>query len=127
MFPKTDPTTTAAWHALQEHYNAVKNNRIAELFKKDNKRFASFSQQVEDILFDYSKNNISPAALELLMQLAEQCRLQDAIAAMFSAEKINETENRAVLHVALRNFSGEIRLDGKDIMTEVNAVREKMR
>src|SRR5205809_466050 len=127
MFPKIDPAATAAWKALQEHYTSVKDKRIAELFGKGNNRFASFSQQAEDILFDYSKNYVSETTMQLLLQLADECRLKEAIAAMFNGEKINETENRAVLHIALRSFSGEIQVDGKDIMSDVKAVREKMK
>src|SRR5207253_9490564 len=105
----------------------VKNNKIAELFK-DKDRFTSFSQQIEDILFDYSKNNISRSTLGLLLQLADQCGVKEAIAAMFNGEKINETENRAVLHTALRNFSGDpVYTDGVNVMPMVRKVKDQMK
>lgn len=128
MLPKTDPTTTAAWQLLQSHYQEMKSVQMKHLFKDDGDRFSNYSLEVTDILFDYSKNIINEKTMVLLLQLAEECKLKEAINAMFSSEKINETENRAVLHTALRNFSGkEIMLDGKDVMVDVKSVLDHMK
>jgi glucose-6-phosphate isomerase len=128
MLPKIDPTTTEAWQLLQEHYNEMKNIPLRNLFKEDTDRFKKYSLSVQDILWDYSKNLITDKTLQLLLQLADECKLKDAIEAMFNAEKINETEGRAVLHTALRNFSGKpVMLDGKDIMLDVKKVQEQMK
>ncbi|MFM9908077.1 MAG: glucose-6-phosphate isomerase, partial [Chitinophagaceae bacterium] len=128
MFPKTDPTTTQAWVKLTSHFEQMKSVQMKELFKKDPNRFASFSQNLNDLLFDYSKNIITQETIELLIQLASECGLKQAIEAMFSGEKINATENRAVLHTALRNFSKQsIQENGMDIMPAISQVREKMK
>ena len=128
MFPKINPTTTSAWQQLQGKFNAVKNKPVKDLFKEDEKRFEKYSIQFEDILFDYSKNGIDEETIGLLFQLAKQCKLEDGINAMFSGEKINGTESRAVLHTALRNFSGNaIMLDGIDVMSEIKKVQDQMK
>ena len=128
MLPKINPTTTPSWTQLQEHYQEMKQVHLKDLFKENSDRFAKYSLSVPDILFDYSKNIVSNTTLRLLLQLAEDCKLKDGIEAMFNGEKINETEDRAVLHTALRNFSGKpLLLDGKDIMPEVNAVLAQMK
>jgi len=128
MFPKINPTTTNAWKELSAHYAEIKSDSIKQLFAADEKRFAGYSLQLGDILFDYSKNNISSKTRSLLLQLAAECKLDEAIAAMFKGEKINGTEGRAVLHTALRDFSGkEILLDGKDIMPDVKQSLEHMK
>ncbi|MEP7163678.1 MAG: glucose-6-phosphate isomerase [Ferruginibacter sp.] len=128
MFPKIDPTGTAAWKALTAHYEQMKDTRIKQLFAEDANRFISFSTTVGDTLFDYSKNNISTETKSLLLNLAADCKLTEAIKAMFNGEKINETEGRAVLHTALRNFSGKaVILDGADIMPEIKKVQEQMK
>ena len=112
MFPKTNPATTPSWTALQQHYEYMKNVHMKELFAADSERFDRLSLNLPDILFDYSKNNITADTLRFLIHLANDCKLQDAIDAMFTGEKINETEERAVLHTALRNFSGKPVLRG---------------
>jgi glucose-6-phosphate isomerase len=128
MFPKVNPTTTAAWAALTAHYNDVKKTPMKDLFKEDPKRFSNYSLTQGDILFDFSKNLITDKTLELLFQLANECQLKDAIKAMFNGEKINITENRAVLHTALRNFSNTpVMMDGNDVMPEVKAVWKHMK
>lgn len=128
MFPRINPTTTAAWQALQDHYNEMKAEHMEDLFARDVNRFHKFSVGGTDILFDYSKNRITEKTMELLLQLANECELKEAINAMFNAEKINETENRAVLHTALRNFSGNpVVLDGKDVMPDVQKVQQQMK
>ena len=124
-----NPTQTAAWQALQKHFDEMKDVTIAELFAKDADRFSKFSATFDDLmLVDFSKNRITEETLAKLQDLAKETELADAIKAMFSGEKINRTEDRAVLHVALRNRSNTpIIVDGKDVMPEVNAVLEKMK
>ncbi|EHX8554662.1 glucose-6-phosphate isomerase [Escherichia coli] len=124
-----NPTQTAAWQALQKHFDEMKDVTIADLFAKDGDRFSKFSATFDDqMLVDYSKNRITEETLAKLQDLAKECDLAGAIKSMFSGEKINRTENRAVLHVALRHRSNTpILVDGKDVMPEVNAVLEKMK
>ncbi len=124
-----NPTQTKAWKALEAHFAANKDRQIKDLFAADAARFDKFSTTFGgDILVDYSKNIISEETLSLLIDLAKETDLQTAIDAMFNGEKINQTEGRSVLHVALRNRSDrEILVDGKDVMPEVKAVLEKMK
>ncbi|CTT93547.1 glucose-6-phosphate isomerase [Escherichia coli] len=124
-----NPTQTAAWQALQKHFDEMKDVTIADLFAKDGDRFSKFSATFDDqMLVDYSKNRITEETLAKLQDLAKECDLAGAIKSMFSGEKINRTENRAVLHVALRNRRNTpILVDGKDVMPEVNTVLEKMK
>jgi glucose-6-phosphate isomerase len=128
MFPKINPTTTPAWHALQNHFSQMKTVHMSSLFKADGERFVKFSLQLNDILFDYSKNIITADTVKLLVQLANECKLTAAIEAQFTGEKINATENRAVLHTALRNFSGKpVVTDGKDVMPDIQKVLAQMK
>lgn len=121
-------TKTTAWAELSAHFQAVKNLHMRDLFAQDPQRFATFSRRLDDILLDFSKNRITSETFALLLQLAEEVGLAEQIAAMFSGSKINNTEERAVLHVALRNRSNrKIWVDGHDVMPEVNAVLAKMR
>ncbi|MGV3538770.1 MAG: glucose-6-phosphate isomerase [Rufibacter sp.] len=123
MFPAINPITTQAWEKLSAHFAQTSNTHLKDLFAQDPQRFQKFSLTFEDILLDYSKNRITEETRALLVELAQECGLKDAIAAMFSGEKINFTENRSVLHVALRNQSNTpILEDGKDVMPEVNRV-----
>ncbi|MBI4842722.1 MAG: glucose-6-phosphate isomerase [Nitrospirae bacterium] len=123
MLNKQDPRKTKAWKKLEKHYALMKNARMKDMFAEDPRRFDSFSLRFEDILVDYSKNIINKETVNLLMKLAEEAGLKGAIKDMFSGEKINETEGRAVLHPALRNRSNlPVYVDGKDVMPEVNAV-----
>ncbi|WP_224994546.1 glucose-6-phosphate isomerase [Cesiribacter sp. SM1] len=127
MFPKTNPTITEAWIKLQEHHDHIKPKHLSALFSADPERFNKFSLRFEDILIDYSKNRITEETMKLLIELARECQLGNAIAAMFSGEKINFTENRSVLHIALRNQSNTpIRVDDEDVMPEVNRVLKQM-
>ena len=121
MFPKVTPTLTTAWQQLQEHYkNEIKGVHMRSLFKADPDRFSKYSLKFDEILFDYSKNIVTDKTLTLLRQLAEESKVKDAIEAMFSGEKINQTEDRSVLHTALRNLSGgPVLSDGKDVMPDV--------
>ena len=124
----THPTQLPAWQALQAHYEAIKDVHMRDLFAADPHRFDRFSLRFDDILFDYSKNRITEETMALLFDLARQAGLKAAIEAMFTGQKINVTEKRAVLHVALRNRSNRpILVDGEDVMPEVNRVLEKMR
>ena len=128
MLPKINPTTTSAWQQLQEHYQEMKSIHLKELFKEEENRFKKYSLAAPDIIWDYSKNIITDKTLQLLLQLAEECELQSAIEAIFNGEKINETEDRAVLHTALRNFSGKpVTLDGKDVMPDIQRVLDQMK
>lgn len=124
---KINPTQTAAWQALTAHQ--AENLTIAQLFQANPQRFSQYHVNFEDqILVDFSKNAVNETTLVLLQQLAEECGLAQAKEAMFSGEKINYTENRAVLHTALRNRSNTpVLVDGKDVMPEVNAVLAKMK
>jgi glucose-6-phosphate isomerase len=127
-FPHTDPAQTNAWKALAEHQLEMAAKSLPDLFKEDPERFNAYSVRAGGILFDYSKNRISSRTLDLLLQLAAECHLGDATEAMFRGEHINATEDRAVLHTALRNFSGDpVMADGKDVMPEVKAVQQQMR
>ncbi len=127
MLSKINPTTTLAWQKLQDHYNELKSIQLKELFIEDKDRFQKFTLTASDILWDYSKNIITDKTIELLLQLADECELQSAIESMFNGEKINETEGRAVLHTALRNFSPKpVMFDGKDVMPGIQQVREQM-
>ncbi|NLR68375.1 glucose-6-phosphate isomerase [Chitinophaga varians] len=127
MFPSTSPVATKAWQALSKHADEMKKVQMRALFMEDQERFKTFSLQLEDTLFDYSKNLITEDTRSLLLSLADECGVNTAIKAMFGAEKINVTENRAVLHTALRNFSGKpVMLDGRDVMPDVLGVLNKM-
>lgn len=128
MLAKINPTTTAAWKALEIHAASMKHVLMKDLFVEDNNRFQKYSLTSGDILFDYSKNIITDETVKLLIQLAGECGLNDAIVNMFAGEKINETENRAVLHTALRNFSGKpVITDGKDVMPGIQKVSDQMK
>ncbi len=121
-------TDSPAWKALGEHYQQMAAVHMRDLFSQDTQRFERFSLQSGDILFDYSKNRITEQTMTLLLNLAQQAGLTEKIEAMFSGQKINNTEGRAVLHVALRNRSNRpILVDGQDVMPAVNQVLAKMR
>ncbi|MGL9760040.1 MAG: glucose-6-phosphate isomerase [Symbiopectobacterium sp.] len=124
-----NPSQTAAWHALQQHFSMMEQVKISELFAQDPDRFSRFSATFDDLmLVDFSKNRITQETLDKLLTLTQETQLSEAIASMFSGERINRTEDRAVLHVALRNRSNTpIMVDGKDVMPEINAVLQKMR
>lgn len=123
-----NPTETAAWKKLNKHFDEIKNQSLRELFQNDTNRFENFHLKFEEILLDYSKNRIDQNTMDLLVELAEECELKDSIEKQFSGDTINETENRAVLHTALRNRDNRpIFIDGKDVMPEVNAVLEQMK
>jgi glucose-6-phosphate isomerase len=128
MLPKINPTTTAAWKNLETHSAEMKQMHLRELFVNDTNRYEKFALCTKDIVFDYSKNIIAAKTLQLLFDLANECKLKEAIAAMYNGDKINETENRSVLHVALRNFSkSPIYVDGKDVMPDIRKVQKQMK
>lgn len=128
MLPTISLTETQAYQALQSHAEQTKDLQIKDLFWAGNQRFEKFSIQFEDILVDYSKNRATDQTKALLVSLAYECGVDEAIEKMFSGDKINATENRSVLHVALRNRTNSpVVVDGKDVMPDVNAVLDKMK
>jgi glucose-6-phosphate isomerase len=128
MFPAINPTETTSWNKLTMHFLEMQATHMRELFAEDPARFAKFSLQFEDILFDYSKNIISEHTVKLLAELADECQLSEAIHSMFNGTRINQTENRSVLHIALRNRSNTpVLVDGKDVMPEINTVLNQMK
>ena len=117
-----------AWQALENHYNSFSKIHMRELFTNDAQRFEKYSLYFNGMLLDYSKNRFDDETFSLLLNLADQQGLQSRIEKMFSGERINSTENRAVLHTALRNRSNRpVMLDGEDVMPEINAVLEQMK
>ncbi|WP_226063425.1 glucose-6-phosphate isomerase [Kaistella polysaccharea] len=127
MLPKINPTQTTAWKNLNTHFTETDFD-FRSLFKSNSERFNQFSIQRENYLFDYSKNLIDQKTFDLLQDLAVECDLQSAIKSMFSGEKINETEGRAVLHTALRDFSDkEILVDGENIKPGIKRVLAQMK
>lgn len=128
MLPNIDFTSTQSYKYLTDHYLDILTKSLKDLFKADSQRFAKFSLQFEDILLDYSKNRIDDETIALLIQLARECGLNKAIDAMFNGDRINVTEDRPVLHIALRNRANTpILVDGKDVMPDVNAVLQHMK
>jgi len=127
MLEKKNPVRTNAWKGLRAHYQEMKKMQMKDLFLQDPTRFHNYSIRFEDILLDYSKNIINDDTLFLLYELARESGVADAAEKMFSGDLINETENRAVLHTALRNRSNTpVYLKGKDLMPEVNSVLRQM-
>ena len=128
MLPKINPTNTQAWLLLKKHFEEeMSRKQMRDLFAADKDRFQKFSVNLEDIVFDYSKNIINQKTLQLLLQLADDAHLKESIHDMFAGLKINETEQRSVLHTALRNFSDTaILVDGKDVMPLVKKVLRQM-
>lgn len=128
MLPNTNPQSNAAWQQLKKEFQSIQSTPIQDLFKADPSRFEKFSVIDNDILFDYSKNQVNNAVLQQLIELANQSGLPEAIEAMFTGEKINQTEGRSVLHTALRNFSGNpVLVDGSDVMPQINTVLAQMK
>ena len=124
----TDPTTTQAWKKLTQHYSTTKNIHLKTLFSADANRAEKFSLSWNDFLFDFSKNRISEETISLLVELANEVDLKDAISKYFKGEAINQTENRAVLHTALRaKKSDSVLVDGVNVIPEVYEVKEHIR
>ena len=125
--PTVDPTTTESWKKLADHYTKTKDRHLKDLFASDKERAQKFTIKWNDFLLDYSKNRISSKTMKLLLQLADELKLGEAIEKYFKGAIINATENRAVLHTALRAKKiPEIVVDGVNIMPEVYEVRTKM-
>ncbi len=125
--PTINPTTTKAWEALTSHYQNIKNTHLKDLFAQQPDRAAVFSIAWNDFYVDYSKNRIDKTTKKLLLDLAREVQLDQAIAQYFGGSIINETEERAVLHTALRVPSNHsVAFDGKNVIPEVNAVKEKI-
>ena len=117
-----------AWRELQQHYRGIRNLHLRDLFRDDPKRGSAYAAEACGIYLDYSKNRVTKHTLSLLFELARSCRLEEEIDAMFRGDHINRTEDRAVLHIALRNLSNRPIFDrGRNVMFDVNRVREKMR
>src|SRR3974390_391716 len=121
------PTETQAWQALKTHYEEIKGAHLRQLFADDPTRAEVFTAEGAGLYLDYSKNRITAKTMQLLLQLAKECGVEARRDAMFRGEKINLTEKRAVLHVALRAPRGtSIQVDGQDVVPEVHAVLDKM-
>lgn len=121
----TDPTQTQAWKKLTQHYNTSRNLHLKEQFAADKDRADKFGIKWNDFLFDFSKNRISKDTISILLELADEVNLKDAITKYFGGEAINQTENRAVLHTALRaKKSDSVLVDGKNVVPEVYQVKE---
>jgi glucose-6-phosphate isomerase len=123
-----NPTHKIAWEKLKQHYAQMKNVSMKEMFTNDSARGSKFHIQWNDFLVDYSKNIINQDTLNLLQDLAKEAKLKEAIAQYFEGEAINQTENRAVLHTALRSpESAVITVDGENVMPEIYAVKNKIK
>lgn len=128
MLNRVNPTTTKSWNQLSDHQKQMQQIDIQHFFSENPQRFLDFSIQVDGLLFDFSKNRINKETLNLLIALAQECKLPDCIESMFTGANINETENRSVLHTALRNQSNQsVLVEGKDIMPDISQVLEQMR
>ncbi|MFD2599980.1 glucose-6-phosphate isomerase [Sphingobacterium corticis] len=128
MLPKIDFTKTSAYQYLVDHYIDINKYTLKDLFTSDKDRFDKFSLYLGDILLDYSKNRINDETKALLVQLARECKLDEAIKSMFAGDAINETEGRPVLHTALRNRSNKpVLVNGADVMPDVNQVLAQMK
>jgi len=123
-----NPTTTKAWKELEDHYKTINNEHMKDMFKDDDKRSEKFTIQWEDFYVDYSKNRITEDTRTLLLQLAEECRLKDAINSYFGGDSINQTENRPVLHTALRvDKDADVKVRGENVVPEVQEVKAKIK
>lgn len=128
MFPTINPTQTAAWTALTTHFNSMKEVQMKDLFASDSERYKKFAFRFNDTVVDLSKNIITEETVKLLLALAAECKVKDAVEAMFNGEAINQTENRSVLHIALRNFSGKpIFSSGENVMESLQGVQQQMK
>ncbi|AWL78362.1 glucose-6-phosphate isomerase [Capnocytophaga canimorsus] len=128
MLQVVNPTTTKAWMSLQKHFETTQNALMKSLFEQDPNRAKRFSIQWQDFLVDYSKNRMDSTTMDLLVQLAEQCGLKDALEKYFEGDLINATENRAVLHTALRaSTDAVIRVEGENVIPEIQKVKAKIK
>ena len=125
--PKVDPTTTNSWNQLNEHFQKVKDIHLKTFFNKNSNRAEEFTIHWEDFYVDYSKNRITEKTKKLLLKLAEEVNLSEAIEKYFTGDIINETENRAVLHTALRApKTAEVFIDGENVIPEIFEVKSKI-
>ncbi|MET7028549.1 glucose-6-phosphate isomerase [Sediminicola luteus] len=125
---KTNPTSAKAWNALGDHHKEIENTQLKDLFASDKDRAKKFTLQSQGFFVDYSKNNITSETKGLLLDLAKEVGLKDAIKKYFDGDIINETEGRAVLHTALRAKKGDdIKVDGENVMPEVYTVKAKIK
>ncbi len=121
-------TRSTAWKNLNRHYRSIQSVHMRDLFAQDSERFERFSIVFDDLLFDFSKNRITAESIDLLVALAKKAKLEQQIKAMFSGEKINFTENRAVLHTALRaGPERRVRVDGQNVMPAIYKVKKRIR
>jgi glucose-6-phosphate isomerase len=128
MLQSISPTRTVSWRKLAERFKLAKNIQMKELFAQDPVRYQKYSARFNEILLDYSKNRADDETMALLFDLARETQVKDAIEKMFGGDFINETEGRAVLHVALRNRSNtEVMVDGRNVMPDVNRVLDQMK
>lgn len=128
MLAAINPVETTAWQKLTLHFLSMQATHMRELFAEDTNRFQKFTLQLDDLLVDYSKNLVTEETIQLLVSLAQEVELKSAIHSMFMGDKINMTENRAVLHTALRNRSNTpVFVDGKDVMPDINAVLDQVK
>ncbi|OEK03260.1 glucose-6-phosphate isomerase [Roseivirga sp. 4D4] len=128
MLKSINPTSTTSWQKLKAHFEAMSSAEMKQLFDTDPERFKKFSLKFNDLLVDFSKNIITQETMELLVNLAKECELKQAIESKFNGQPINATEGRAVLHTALRNKSDKpIMVDGKDVMPDVKSALAKMK
>ena len=128
MLPTIDPTTTKSWKKLSNYFTSIGKQSLNQLFESDNNRAQKFSLQWQNLFVDYSKTHIDEQTMRLLIELARECHLAEAIEQMFIGEKINQTQKRAVLHFALRNLGDDpVFLDGREVMPEIRTVRNKMK
>ncbi|MQP23860.1 glucose-6-phosphate isomerase [Flavobacterium sp. LMO8] len=126
--PKVNPSQTAAWQNLQSHFNKMQATSMKDLFASDTNRAEKFHLQWNDFLVDYSKNIVSQETIDLLLNLANEVQLKQAISSYFQGDLINQTENRAVLHTALRaKESANVLVDGINVMPEVYSVKNKIK
>jgi glucose-6-phosphate isomerase len=128
MIPKINPVDTPVWQKLTTHFLTMQASHLRDFFEEDPQRFEKFHLQFEDIVVDFSKNLVIDETLKDLRELADECQVREAIDAMFSGVRINETEDRSVLHIALRNRSNTpILANGQDVMPDVNQVLDQMK
>jgi glucose-6-phosphate isomerase len=127
MLLKINPTKTKSYKELQKHYQSIKNIHLLELFRQQPDRPETFSIDIEDVYFDYSKNIITKKTLNLLFKLCKEVQLQKGINAMFNCERINETENRQVLHIALRDINKKELIKNKEIKNDIHKVLKKIK
>jgi len=127
MFSTINPTNTNAWKDLEVHAKEIKGLHLRKMFSEDPQRFEKFQLRHDKILFDFSKNLINEKTLDLFESLFKECEVKEAIASVLRGDAVNQTENRAVLHTALRNFGEEpVYVNGQEVNTEVSAVLEQM-